>query len=824
MLRNYLITAYRNIVRHKLYSLINIGGLAIGLAVCILIFLFVKDELTYDDWGPETDQIYRLEAAYKQNEGDFPFSSTTPGKLRDSLIDNYNNEIISISRFRSDKHILKQNDDVFEEKFTFVDEQVFEIFNIEMVSGNRSDIFRDNQSVIINQFVAAKYFGDSDPIGQILSPADVDYAFKVVGVMKDLPENTHLDFSFLAMFDTERYINRPGIAELWLASNVHTYIKFAIDVSVKNIEASLPNYLDRNVVRSEQPGLIEDPSNIFRLRLMPVSDIHLYSLGGYQMKPGGDIKIVYSFAVIALLILFIASINFINLSTARASMRAREIALRKVVGASRHQLIIQFLGEAFLMVLLALIIALTIIEFTLPLFNDFVTKLLSLDYGSDPMTGIVIMGLLVVVGIGAGIQPAVQITRVRPAAVLRANKSSSNAGSKLRVVLVTIQFAISIGLISTTAIVYSQTKYASSKDLGFETLNRITLENMDYYAVKPLTQSIKQEIENLPGVIDASYSDRAIPFRNSTNAPFQKIGINDDNTYALEHVDVDSEFLNFLDARVIAGRVFGDEFLNDAASPRSAGEDLIILNTVLNRAAVKHLNLGSPEEAVGQTIIYKNSLTNDDRNTQMTVVGVVEDMNLRSLKDEADPITFRVSDDNYYALYIHIKPEDQLSTLSAINSIWKNYIPALPIDLSYMNDSFNNLYEADAQRGIMFGYFSIFAVIVSCLGLFGLSSFTAEQKTKEIGVRKVFGARNSSIIRLLVWQFSKPVLIANIIAWPVAWYIMQDWLSGFAYRIDMTIIPFLSSGLIALIIAWTTIILHSWRVARMNPIHALRHE
>lgn len=823
MFKNYLTTAIRNMMRHKLYSLINIGGLAIGLAACILIFLFVKDELSYDDWGPETDQLYRLEIAYKQNEGDFPFQSNSPARLRESLINNYSSEISAVSRFFSSGHTLKRGPDVFNERFMFVDDQVFDIFDIEMISGNRSDIFRDNQSVIIDQSMAVKYFGENNPVGQTLEPDDVDYIYKIVGVMKDLPENTHLSFKFLAMFDTARYADSPWIAEYWISANVHTYIKFAEGVSAEKVEASLPSFLDRNVIRNEQPGLYEDPSNRVHLRLVPVSDLHLHSTGRFQMKPGGDIKVVYSFTAIAFLILFIASINFVNLSTARASFRAREIALRKVVGASRRQLIIQFLGEAVLMVLVALIAALTIVEFTLPLFNDFIAKLLLLDYTSDPIAGFAIMGLLVVVGIGAGIQPAVQITRVRPATVLRANNSSANANSKLRVVLVTIQFAISIGLITTTMIVYSQTEYTTNKDLGFETTNRLVLEDMNYHTVTPVSETIKIEIERLSGVIDTAYTDRSIPLGGFWKAPFQKIGVSDNNTYAFELVPVDRDFLNFMNARLVAGRMFGTEFLNDSARPLSADEGLMVLNTVLNQAAVKHLNLGTPEQAVGQTITYVNSFL-DDKITQMTVVGVVENMNLRSLRDEVEPVSFQVDEGDLYALNIEVTPENQQETVAGIREIWKSHVPALPIDLSYMDESFDRLYEADAQRGAMFSYFSIFAVIVSCLGLFGLSAFTAEQKTKEIGVRKVFGARNSSIIRLLIWQFTKPVLIANVIAWPIAWYVMQDWLSGFAYRIDMTVFPFLSAGLIAMVIAWSTVSVHAWRVAKTNPIYALRHD
>lgn len=821
MYKNYFTIAIRNMMRHKLYSMINIGGLAIGLAACILIFLFVKDEISYDDWGAETDRLYKIESAHKQNEGDFPFKALTPGRLRDSLAENYQSEFSAIARLVRDDHVLKRGNDVFREAFWFADPQIFEVFGIEMISGTRDDVFRDNRSVIINQSMAVKYFGSNDPIGQTLDPDDADYAYKIVGVMKDLPEKTHLTLDFVALFDPEQYIDEPWIATFWLSSNVHTYVKLTPDASPEAIERSFPAFLNANVIRSEQPGLNDDPSKVFHMRMMAVSDIHLYSTGLFQMKPGGDINVVYAFSVIALLILFIASINFINLSTARASMRAREIALRKVVGASRTQLITQFLGEAGLMVLFALILALSIVEFSLPWFSDFVAKILALDYGSDPTTSIVLVGLLVVVGIGAGILPAIQITRFRPATVLRANNSSASAGSSLRVILVTVQFAISIGLIATTIIVYSQTEYASNKDLGFETKNRVMLGNMAYSSIEPVSRTIKNEIDRLPGVVNTAFSGRDIPLRSFWDVPIDIQGLSNDNISTMELVPGDPNFLNFLDVKLIAGRLFSEEFRADAASSQDGSSDVKLINVVINRSAVGHLKLESPDQALGESFGYTDF---DGNQVTMTIVGVVEDMHIRSLKAEVEPLALHVIENNLTMLNIHLSEENQTDTLAAIRMIWKKHVPSFPIQLSHLDERFERLYVADAQRGKMFGYFSIFAIIVSSLGLFGLSAFTAEQRTKEIGVRKVYGAGNLSIIKLLVWQFSKPVLVANTIAWPIAWYIMNDWLTGYAYRIDLTLLPFAMAGIIALIIAWSTVSLHAWRVARTNPINALRYE
>lgn len=821
MFKNYLIVAYRNFLRHKLYSLINVGGLAIGLAACILIFLFVKDELSYDDWGPDTDRLYKIEAAHKQNDGEFPFRALSPGRLRDSLAENYQSEFEAISRIYQMGHIIKKNNNVFREDIWFADSDFFKIFNIEMISGNKEEVFLDNTSIIINQSMAEKYFGNQNPVGKIITPSDADYSFKVTGVMKDLPETTHFNFEFIALFDPQRYIDQPWVATFWLSANAHTYVKLTEQASPEVIENSFPAFLNQNVIRSEQPGLTADPNQVMRMRLMPVSDIHLYSTGLFQMKPGGDIKLVYSFSIIALLILFIASVNFINLSTARASTRAREIAMRKVVGANRKQLITQFIGETALMVLLSLLLALAIVEISLPWFNDFVTKLLALQYGSDPTTGIMLAGLLIVVVLGAGMLPAFQITRFRPATVLRANNSKSEGSNLIRVILVTTQFAISIGLMTTTFIVYQQTEFAKNRDLGFETKNRVMLERLYYEDVQPALDTIKNEIDALPGVINTAFSARTLPLQGFWDMSIEKDGLDSNQFNRIELVPGGYNYLKFLGVELITGRLLSEEYLADAINSNSQKDELIEISTVINRAAVSYLNYNAPEEAIGTTFRYTDL---EDRPVRMTIVGVVEDLHVRTLRDEIEPLALHVDESNRSVLNIYIDEFNKQETLAAITDIWRMQVPNYPLSMTFLEEKLDNLYAADKNRGQIFGYFSLFAIFVSCLGLFGLSSFAAEQRTKEIGVRKVYGAKNSEIIKLLIWQFSKPVLIANIIAWPIAWYIMNDWLSGYAYRIDLTIIPFITAGLVTLTIAWSTVSFHAWRVAHTNPIHALRYE
>lgn len=822
MYKNYIITAMRSLLNNKMYSLLNIGGLAIGLAACIMIFLFVRDELSYDKHIPNVEQMYRLEGAFRGGDGNWVSMALSPGRLPKALVKDYA-EIEAITRFYQEGYVIKKGNEIFIDNIWFADPDVFKVFDIEMVSGNREDIFKDNTSIILDEDMAKKYFGDQNPIGEILELDEEDYSFKVVGVMKNLPQNTHLDFQFLTMLDESRYVDRPWVAINWMSSNTFTYMKLASQKTAEFINADLPSFLNRNVPTKNSNGTDRTvaPSEGLWLNLIPVLDIHLYSGGRFQMKPGGDIIIVYSFSIIAVLILVIACINFINLSTARASMRAREIAVRKVAGATRTQLISQFLGETGLTVLIALILAVGIVTLALPFFGDFVAKLLSLNITSDPLIQLGFLGLLVVVGVGAGLQPAFLISSFRPSEVLKSNKSSANDNGWLRTALVTFQFAISIGLISATLIVYGQTQYAKNLDFGFETKNRLIITNMTYPSIKPVAKTIRQEIANLPGVLGTTMTDRTVPINGFWSGPVELMGSDEKRTVALEPFRGDFDTLKFMNARLLAGRLFSEDFQGDLRKPiegtENGREDKIIINVQSLRA----MGFKTPEDAIGKSIQY---IGYGGGLNKHTIVGVIQDMYLRSLREGVQSMIFQVRDQDFQVLNVNIDPNRQEETLLQIDKIWETHVPSFPIRRSFIEERFERLYEADAQRGEMFGYFAIFAVLVSCLGLFGLASFTADRKTGEIGVRKVMGASIFDIIQLLLWQFSKPVLVANIIAWPVVWYFMSNWLEGFAYRIDLTPLPFVLAGGFALLIAWGTVAFHAWRVARTNPITALRYE
>lgn len=818
MLNHYIKTAIRALGRESQFGIINIVGLAVALAAAILILLFIRDELSYDDWGDDTDRLYRLEGSLSRQDGSREFIALAPGRVRDPFAKDFPTEVEAISRFYQEGHLFVREDDAVIDTVAYVESGFFEIFDIPVVSGSREAIFADNSSLLITESMAEKYFGDKDPIGQILDPDDVDYSFKVVGVIADMPENTHLEIDFLAFFDASRYVEQPWIATYWQSHNLHTYLKLAEGIEPESVEARIPEFFDRNVDMADAPGITGRFSDFLKMRLMPVADVHLKSTGRFQMKPPGDMRLVISFGIIAGMIIFIACVNFINLATARASLRTREIALRKVVGARRGQLISQFLLETGLTVGVSLLLALVIVEFALPWFNDFIAKFLALNLASDPTAMIVVAGLMVVVGLGAGLHPAMHITRIRPASVLHSSGSAKLQSGKLRTVLVTMQFAISIGLIAITLIVMAQTNFTRNKDLGFDIDNRLRISNMSYKTIEPVAETIKQEIDRLPSVEATAFSRRSLPLQGLWGYSFQIDGDPTETTYNLEDVPVDANMMDFLNMQLIAGRMFDENRALDETYTTDDGVSMV--TSIINRRAVEYLGYDSPEAAIGQSFSYDKA----GQSERITIIGVVEDVHMRSLRDTVEPLNFFVPKAAATTLNVKVLEGREIETQRAIELLWKKHVPAFPLRLSWYEERYGRLYEADEQRGELFGIFAVFAVFVSAIGLFSQAAYSAQRRTKEISLRKLMGASTVSVTWLMVWQFSTPVLIANLIAWPAAWLITRDWLAGFAYRISLTPIPFMTASLIALAIAVLTIVYHAVRVSHTSPAVTLKHD
>lgn len=818
MFSHYIKTAIRALGRESQFGIINIVGLAVALSAAILILLFIRDELSYDDWGKDTDRLYRLEGSLNRQDGSREFIALAPGRVKEPFEKDFPSEIEAISRFYQEGHLFIRDQEAFIDTVAYVEPGFFKIFDIKPSSGSREAIFADNTSILLTESMAKKYFGQTDPIGQILDPDDEDYSFKVVGVIPDLPDNSHLTIDFLALFDPSRYVERPWIATYWQSHNLHMYLKLREGVQASTIEDSIPAFFDRNVDLADAPGITGRFSDFLKMRLMPVSDIHLESTGRFQLKPAGDMRLVISFGIIAGLIIFIACVNFINLATARASLRTKEIALRKVVGAQRSQLINQFLLETGLTVGISLLLALVIVEFSLPWFNEFIAKLLALNLASDPTAIVVLVGLMAVVGLGAGLHPAIHITRIRPATVLHSSGSARLQSGKLRTVLVTLQFAISIGLIAITLIVMAQTEYARDKDLGFDIENRLSISNMSYKTIEPVAETIKQEVEALPGVEAAAFSRRGLPLSGLWGYSFQIDGDPTETTYNLEDVPVDADMMSFLNIKLIAGRMFDPD--RELDETYTSDEGVTEVTSILNRRAVEYLGYASPEDAIGKSFSY----TKAGEKERLTIVGVVENTHMRSLRDKVEPLNFFVPKAPATVLNVKVQEGRETETQRAIELLWKKLVPAFPIRMSWYEERYGSLYEADEQRGELFGIFAVFAVFVSAVGLFSQAAYSAQRRTKEISLRKLMGASTLSVTWLMVWQFSIPVVVANLIAWPAAWLITRDWLSSFAYRIDLTLVPFMTASLVGLGIAVGTIAYHAVRVSHTSPAVMLKHD
>jgi putative ABC transport system permease protein len=825
MLRNYLTVALRNLVSNRLHSLINIGGLAVGLAACLLILLFVRDELSYERWWPNADRIVAVESTFHAPGREAMGFAGSPGPMKPALEKDFSSDIERIARLYGEEAPVRVGDRRFLGKITYVDPGFFQVFDLPMIAGEREAALANNASIVLSQTMARKCFGDLPAVGNTITVGE-NLVFTVVGVFADLPRNTHLELDSIALFDLERYKKQPWVAEQWTSVNTHVYLLMRSEDSLARVTADLPAFIDRNV-RFDIPGLTERPSTLMEFELKPLLDIHLHaSKPGYEHT--GSFTAVVAFAGIALLILVIACINFVNLATARAMTRAREVALRKVVGATRGQLVRQHLGEAILTALVALVVAVALVELVLAPFNAFLDKQLRLELFGDPTLLLAMLGLIVAVGVVGGLYPAVYLSRFRPAAVLKANQSSAAGSSRLRTGLVVFQFAISIGLIICTAVIYAQTVYARTLDLGFAKDDRLTLLGLGDLPSKESQATLKREIAALPGVRGVALSSDAPPLQNNNNTMLYPTATMGAEKYIVETLRVDPDFFTVYGVAPLAGRLFSIDRPADLDPQEGAADPK--QSVLVNRAFAEKLGARTPEDVIGRVLWEVDR--GDKPMIPTTIIGVVPDLHLRSVRAVMTPLMYygaRPERRLLNRLTVHFDPGRERELVPAIETIWNRVAPAVPIRTAYVDQDLAKQYDADEQRGQIFAGFAAFAILIACLGLFGLASFSAQRRTKEIGMRKVLGASVLDIVRLLVWQFSRPVLIASLIAWPVAFFVMRRWLAGFQHAISITDPRVLfgifgGATLLAVAIAWLTTAGHAFRVARANPGRALRTE
>lgn len=797
------------------------------MAAVILILLFVEDQTAFDKWVEDGERVYRMHSTFTVPDRPIFRTIRSPGALSWGMPQNIP-QIETFTRLMPISVIAIEEGNAFQETFTFVDPSFLDVFNLSFVSGSPDTALQDNNSIIISQDTARKYFGGEPALGQTLTfccMANERVDFRVAGVFENIPRASHMDIDIAGRIVREWFTASPWMLESMTSVNVYTYFKLAPGASTEAVVQKIQTYLDENISMGDNPppGL-DKASDFFDVTLMAVPDIHLNAreqaadIG--DMRPLGDLQTVYAFTLVAFLILFIAGINFMNLSTARATQRAREVSLRKVLGASRKQLVVQFLGESVVMTLIALVLSIALVELALPMYNAALDKELSFDILGRGWLIAALLGGGLVAGLISGFYPALVLSGYRPARILRANQSADpESSSSLRRVLVVLQFAISIALAIVTGIVYAQTLFAKNADLGYDHSNKLIVRNISRGDVVEVRDALIDDLLRLPNISAAIGSSEVPTDNNENNTGFTVLG-RDDQVTLLNYISVDYDFFETYGTSPIVGRTFSRDFGMDEIGFPEAEDQSVQATVILNESAARRIGFDKPEDALGQVLLTDLR----GRDAQLSIIGIVPDLQFRSVRYGTQPIAYYNNPDFRTVLTLQIEGGDMAAAIADVEAIWKRHVPFVPFSYRVLEDMINSQYAAEDAQMAMFGAFAALAMLIACLGLFGLAAFSVERRTKEIGIRKVLGARVVDIVGLLTFQFSKPVLIANLIAWPVAYYFMAEWLRGFENRIDLGPGYFVLAGFAALLIAWITVAGHAVRVARSNPIKALRYE
>ena len=805
MFKNYFKIAWRNLLRNRAFSAINIVGLSIGLASCMLISLYVLDELSFDRYNEKADQIVRVSFKGTMQGGKMD-EAHVMAPTAQALKNDYP-EILSATRLRQGgfPKVIIGDQQYSEDPMAFVDNNFFDVFTLPLIKGDKKNALSEPNTVIITQKIAEKYYGKQDAIGKLILFKGSETPYKVTGVIEKVPKNSH--------FHYELFVSMAGLDEAkstsWMQSEFFTYLLLQKGADYKKLEAKLPQTVEKYMGPQLQKAMgvtlaeFRKGGNDIGLYLIPLTDIHLYSTASYDLGNPGDIKYVYIFGAVAIIMLVIACINFMNLSTAGASKRAREVGVRKVMGSNKMELVWQFLLESVLLTSMALVLAAIFAFIALPLFNSLSGKDLALQLNAVPslIPGLLLFGLAV--GVLAGSYPAFFLSSFKPIAILKGKFTSEKGSIGLRSGLVVVQFFISITLIIGTIGIYQQLKFIQNKKLGYDKDQVLVVTT---WPLGKNQEVFRDELLRDPQVLNVSASNY-IPAGPSNNNNFTVYP--DDKTTQLVKTlryDVDVNYIPTLGMEMAMGRNFSKDFGNDSSG------------VILNETAVKML--GWKNGAVNRTISNTN---NDGTKHTYRVIGVVKDFHFRSLHESIAPLAMVLRGDTG-AMIVKIKTQNIEGLMAKMKQQWDSFKPDMPFTYSFMDDRINDTYAAEQKTGQILGIFSGLTIFVSCLGLFGLATFTAEQRTKEIGVRKVLGASVASIVGLLSKDFLKLILIAIVAAVPVAWYGMNKWLQSFQYRIDVTWWMFVLAGILAVAVALLTVSYQSIKAALMDPVKSLRSE
>lgn len=817
MLRNYFTIALRNLKKHRFYTMINVLGLAIGIASCLIIVLYINNELSYDRHHQDADRIYRVNCEIKFGENHLRLA-VAPAPLADALRHDYAEVEHSARLWGQGSILVKRTDqNIKESDVIFADSSVFSVFTIPFISGNPKLALRDPNTMVISQRAAEKYFPGENPIGQTLVVENKDN-YKVTGVYENMPATSHFHFDMmLALVSTE--YNKD---QNWLSNNFNTYIKLKPGADYKALEAKFPKMIDTYAGPQARLALGSDftmekfraAGNKLEWTLMPLTDIHLHSDLTAELGVNSDIAYIYLFGAIALFILGIACINFMNLSTARSANRAKEVGVRKVMGSLRSHLVRQFLTESILLSFFSFAIALMIAWMALPVFNELAAKQLTLPFG-DGTFWLAAVIVAVLIGLLAGIYPSLFLSAFRPVNVLKGNLSLGMKSGLVRSTLVVFQFFISITLIIGTLAVNRQLGFIQDKKIGFNKEQVIIIK--DAYGLGNQIQSFKNEALKDSRVISGTVSG-FLPVSgtyrsDNTHWPFGSQPTQD-NMVALQCWRVDYDYVKTLGMKIKMGRDFSKDFPSDSGA------------VILNEAALKLFGYATGDPLGKKISTFANDLAESQqqpKTVDFPIIGVVEDFHFESLKQNITPLALFLQPSTGLVSF-RFEPGNTKEVISSIEKAWKTIAPGMPFSYSFLDQDFGKMYAAEQQLGKLFVIFAGLAIVIACLGLFALTSFTAEQRTKEIGIRKVLGATVGGIMILLSKEFGKLIIIAFVIAAPVAWYGISWWLKSYTYKAEIGLLVYALAGIFAFVIAWLTMSYQSFRAATANPVQSLRSE
>jgi putative ABC transport system permease protein len=796
MLKNYLKIALRNFLRYKGYSVINIAGFATAMSVCLLILSFVRHELSYDTYHKDGDRVYRIVLDSRTPTGNRVFAPISP-MVTPTLKTDFP-QVEQAARILTTSNRLVRRGETFfyEDRFMYVDPELFDVLTIQFIQGNPKEALIRPHTLVISERMSLKYYGHSNPIGETIEINNE--TFEITGIVVNSPENTHLKYDLIASMET---LNGWGEMNNWYSTMFYSYLKLRPNVNVEEFSQQVSNLADKYV--GEQ---LKKWGNTDHYFLQPISSIHLHSHIRYEAEASGNPLYVTIFSFVGIFILLIACLNFMNLSTARSAKRAKEVGIRKVVGARRLQLVYQFLGESILVSLLSLGLAKLIAKLTIPV----VTRLtgIALNFGQLLTPGIILslIGGSILVGLAAGTYPALVLSAFRPVYSLKGILRRDSRGFALRTVLVVFQFVISVILIFGTLVMSNQFEFMKTQHLGFKKEQKLILPLRGGISIQKNYESVKNHFSKHPSLSDATVSS-TVPGRSVSNFGISLVGEEDPKNQSMFHMYFDHDFIPVYEIDMAAGRAFQKEMSTDISGA-----------FLINEAAVKAFGWSRPEEALGKR------LRTGFGGRVNPIIGVTKNFHYRGLQSEVEPLVMEFLPEMFRYVTLSIDISNLKETLAFIESQWKSMYPNNPFENFFLDTEFDQQYRSDEQVGKIFSIFTLLGLFIACLGLLGLSSFTAESRTKEIGIRKVFGASIAGIVIMQSKNFTKWVLLANVIAWPLAYYIMSRWLKNFAYRTDINIMIFVLSGLLVLAIALLTVSFQSIRAARANPVDSLRYE